>query len=258
MEMNPADIAAYIGAAAWLPQIGSYIYQNFIKPKILIVPEKQVEIGFTSFGPIFNIRLALSAEHKDVVIDSLELAISHEGGEMNSLSWIGLRETLSEISDSSGTRAMIEKEQPAIALKLNTISLVEKLVRFQNLRHLDEQKMLMNDLIAKAIFIAKNKPASIVEIITSTEFQKLMELYDRDFFWKPGKYSVEFRAKSPESIVLIPQNFQFILHPHDVEALRANLQSIKADHENRILNLTPNYQVKPITWAWRNPTLNKK
>lgn len=38
--MTPTEIAAYIGAAAWLPQIATLIYKRVVKPIVTIVPDK--------------------------------------------------------------------------------------------------------------------------------------------------------------------------------------------------------------------------
>jgi len=48
--MTPAEIAAYIGAAAWLPQIATLIYRYFVQPVVTIIPDKYAEVGFTSLG----------------------------------------------------------------------------------------------------------------------------------------------------------------------------------------------------------------
>jgi hypothetical protein len=37
--MTPAEVAAYVGAAAWLPQIAAWLYRAFVSPKIIIVPD---------------------------------------------------------------------------------------------------------------------------------------------------------------------------------------------------------------------------
>ena len=55
--MTAADIAAYIGAAAWLPQIGAWIYNAVSRPELKIVSAGQIEIGFSMFGPIANATL---------------------------------------------------------------------------------------------------------------------------------------------------------------------------------------------------------
>ena len=60
-RMKPEEIAAYIGAAAWLPQIAAWIYRSVIKPKLRVIPNQFAEVGFTTYGPIFNVRMASSS-----------------------------------------------------------------------------------------------------------------------------------------------------------------------------------------------------
>ncbi len=145
--MRPAEIAAYIGAAAWVPQIASWMYRWLVKPRVHIVPERRVEVGFTAFGPIFNIRLALSASKKDAIIDHFEVELRHGAGDSHVLSRIGLSETFSEIVDAAGNRQSIEKDQPAIALKVTTAVLLEKLVRFHNLDFRERHRLALNSLV---------------------------------------------------------------------------------------------------------------
>ena len=79
--MTPTEIVAYIGAAAWLPQIATWIYRKVVQPIVTIVPDKYAEVGFTSYGPIFNMRMAFSAENKDVIVDGFELLLQHSDGD---------------------------------------------------------------------------------------------------------------------------------------------------------------------------------
>ena len=58
------EVLAILGASAWLPQLVVFISKKFSKPKLTIIPDKDVEIGFTSLGPIFNIQIAFLAEKK--------------------------------------------------------------------------------------------------------------------------------------------------------------------------------------------------
>jgi hypothetical protein len=256
-DLSASDIAAYVGAAAWLPQIASWIYSRFTTPQVLVVPEKQAELGYTSVGPIFNIRLALSAERKDVVLDSLEAVLIHQDGETHRLAWTGMRENLSEISDAAGHRQVVEKDQPAIALKLTTVSLVEKFVRFQDLTHQETQRRLHNDLIAKWAFLKDKDTNYQDQLLKSNELQKLLELFERDFGWKPGRYTVEFRARSPQKFTMQPNRFAFELMPHDVSALHDNLGTVKKEYENLIRAGSVGYEPNPINWTWRNPSVAK-
>jgi hypothetical protein len=73
--MTAAELAAYIGAAAWLPQIVSWIYRALSRPVLTIIPEDRVELGFTPLGPIFNLQTALSASRHDIVINDFQFDI---------------------------------------------------------------------------------------------------------------------------------------------------------------------------------------
>jgi len=47
-------ILAVLGALAWLPQLFIIIKNVLVKPIVKIIPENQLEIGYTLFGPIIN------------------------------------------------------------------------------------------------------------------------------------------------------------------------------------------------------------
>ena len=107
-SMTTAEIAAYIGAAAWLPQIATWLYRRFVRPLITIVPDKYAEVGFTSYGPIFNVRMAFSSERKDVIIDGFEILLEHEDGDTRTVRWAGLtRITLGTVKSSAAIRRQL-------------------------------------------------------------------------------------------------------------------------------------------------------
>ncbi|HQU09324.1 MAG TPA: hypothetical protein PLV25_05120, partial [Opitutales bacterium] len=108
-QLKPEEIAAYIGAAAWLPQILAWIYRAVVKPKLRVVPNQMAEVGFTSFGPIFNVRIAFFVENRDLIIDGIDLVVRHEGGEERMFRWAGLGETFSEITDAAGNKQIVSK-----------------------------------------------------------------------------------------------------------------------------------------------------
>jgi hypothetical protein len=58
------QILAILGALAWLPQLIIFISKWLTKPKLTIITDKDLEIGYTTFGPIFNFQIAFLAEKK--------------------------------------------------------------------------------------------------------------------------------------------------------------------------------------------------
>jgi hypothetical protein len=50
--------AAILGALAWTPYLFKLIKDMVTRPKIRIIVQRTAEIGFITFGPILNIRIA--------------------------------------------------------------------------------------------------------------------------------------------------------------------------------------------------------
>ncbi len=154
---TPAEIAAYVGAAAWLPQILAFIYRVATKARVTLVPEKQVEIGYTTFGPIFNLRLAVSAARKETIIDHVGASIHHEDGSLHEFTWAGMRETFSEIKDLSGNMQFVERDYSPIALFLNRYGLIERLFRFQGPLFRSKSMVLLRAAADCQAYLKKNK-----------------------------------------------------------------------------------------------------
>jgi hypothetical protein len=245
-------LAAYIGAAAWLPQIGAVIYRRVIRSRIRILPERQVELGYTTMGPILNIRVAFAAETKDAVLDHVSVLLRHEDGETKQLTWVGYSETFSEITDTSGNRQRVERDQPAIALKLSTVLLTEKLVRFHDTKHQAEQRASFSTVLAQYNYLKANDPEYRTKIIDTRQTFDLLELYKASFWWKPGKYTLTFDIKSPDRAKLRIGEFEFVLAQSDVDALRDNLARIPIYYRNLVMSDVEDYKQEPISWAWRN------
>ena len=175
--MTPTEIAAYIGAAAWLPQIAAWVYGVFVKPVITIVPDRYAEVGFTSYGPIFNVRMAFASDRKDAIIDGFELKFRHADGDTRTLRWSGLNETFSEIRDEAGNRQQIvSRDQIPIALKIGTASLVEKFVRFQEPRYHEAIRPAFTGLVAHFTFVKRSgDPDYVSRVLGSKELFEVLD-----------------------------------------------------------------------------------
>ena len=125
--MTSAEIIAYIGAAAWLPQIGKWIYNSVAKSKLKIVSAPTVEIGYSTFGPIVNLTVAISVECRDALIEKITLKATHKKGEERHLTWKWLNGKQHQIQSATDAIAEVSKNQPAVALKVSTLSLAEKI-----------------------------------------------------------------------------------------------------------------------------------
>lgn len=254
---TPAEVAAYVGAAAWLPQIISFIYRAAIKPKVTIVPEKKVEIGYTSFGPIFNLRLAVSAARKDTIIDHVGVVIKHEGGSVHEFGWEGMKETFSEIKDLSGNTQFVERDYSPIALVLNRLGVIERFFRFQAPSFHAKLKSLLRTATDHQVYLKSTKSDYHDDLLNSKQLHDVMGFYREYFFWKAGHYTVEFSVKSPSKVELTKSSFAFELKSYEVEDLMKNMPVIKMETKNLIYKGTEGFEPEPVNWQWVSTSLER-
>mgnify|MGYP001557976410 CR=1 FL=1 len=254
---TPAEIAAYVGAAAWLPQIIVFIYRAITKPIVTIVPEKQVELGYTTYGPIFNLRVSVSVANRDTIIDYVGVSIGHEDGSAHEFTWAGMKETFSEITDRSGNVQFVEREYSPIALVLNKSGAIERFFRFQDTLFLSKRKLLLREGTDHQVYLKKTKPDYHQELMDSKQVHNLLELYEQYFFWKPGKYTVKFSIKSPNKVVFIDSSYFFELKPYEVEDLKKNLVLFKSATANHIKSDIETYKPEEVKWSWISTALER-
>lgn len=251
--MKPEEIAAYIGAAAWLPQIAVWIYRALVKPRLRVVPDQFAEVGFTNYGPIFNVRMAFFVENRDIIIDGVELNIRHQDGESRTFRWAGLGETFSEITDASGKKQIVGRDQSPIAIKVSTQTLPEKFVRFHEPRYHLADRPVTQTLVEHFNFLKQKTPDGFVpEVLASKEFYATIEGRQKWFWWKSGRYDVVLKPSSPQAFKLVESSFAFELSPVDVDRLRKNVALIDTEIRNIVSSNLPAFIPQPINWQWAN------
>ena len=255
--MTPAEIAAYIGAAAWLPQIASLLYRWLRKPVLTIVPEPAPELGFTSNGIICNLRLAFIAEREDLILDDLALDVVHEDGEQRVLRWAGANEDLGETAGVK--QGQLTKEHPLTALGVATVGpMTERFVLFREPRYRDETDSLMQDLVAHFDHLKRTETDYVNLTLSSKELHSLIEARTQFFWWKPGHYKITFRpVELIKSFSIKQPSYSFELKPSQVERLRQNLAVVRRDLEDTIRTNIPDFRREVLTWNWVYPELKK-
>lgn len=244
--MTAADIAAYIGAAAWLPQIFSWLYSYFIRPEIKVVQGRAVEVGFTSYGPIVNMPVALLSERKGALINSMKLMVQHTRGRKYDFFWSGLHEF------SSNTVGSLTAAKTAIALNLVSGSLVEKTVGFQD----SEFQRKFIDLTAAArtqlaYLKSTNQPAEVQ--LQSKEFAEVINHFKFSTAWEEGTYSATLQISvlgesKPRSFT-----YRFDLSNSDMQRLRANNAEIEKYLKDVLVG--PPAENANYAWFWAYPEL---
>ena len=257
--MDSTFTIAVIGAAAWLPQIISWIANLIVRPKLQFVPEEISEIGYTSFGPIFNQSFAISTSNKDALIERITIALVHESGAKHEFWWKFLDERGPEITSlNTGERAEWRKNQPAIALKVSTLGLAEKKIGFQDLAYQGKVMALLQKYQEIESHLEKTKPQDYLnEAVKSKEFLDLTEYIKSGFYWIEGKYDVylyvyEASLKKPHI-----EHFKFELSKANIEQLEKNIK-ITQDHFRDLVSFKGKEKERPIySWRWINPVFSR-
>lgn len=255
--MTPLDWAAIIGAAAWLPQIGSWISRLLARPKIRLIPSPVPEVGFNVKGPILNISGALSASVKDAVIERMTAAVRHESGQEVLLTWAFVSETFSQVRSGTGETAEYHRSQPAVALKVGTQVLVEKLLGFQDLTFQADRTGLTNALIDQLIHLQRTEQDSGEKALKLKELADYVDFYNRQFPWKAGSYTVRVAIYLLDDTAPTVQEFSFSLTKLDEQRLRQNLDEVRRIIVEQCANV-PVADRKPDYWLWANPTLETR
>jgi hypothetical protein len=253
--MSAADIAAWIGAAAWLVPIGQAVHRYVTRPVVTILPDEWARIGFTSGGPGLNLRLVFSADRRAVIVDGLEVSLRHEGGEEHRLRWSYLDENLSQIEDQSGVRSFVTRPQTPIAIKVNTYDLPDKFVRFIEPGWQDVGQGPAKWVRDQVDFHRKKPKEGFVErMLASKELFDAIDARKRFFWWRPGLYYVNFHLSSPERFRYADITFSFDLSQESADALQRNVSVIEGDWEGWIRSFEPGHAtyVPPAgeVWVW--------
>jgi hypothetical protein len=255
--MTAAKFAAYLGAAAWIPQLARLLYWRFVRPVVSIVPEQSAEIGFTVYGPIFNIRMAFSVDRKSTVIDGFNLVLRHADGETRTLRWAGMSETFSEITDQAGNRQTVSRDQSPVALKLGTEALTEKFVRFQEPRYHETVQLALSKLVSHFEFLKKRGGDFVTATLASKEFHELLEARQNSFWWRAGRYDMNVRLSSLKPISITKADYSFELTSSQINQLQENVEKLKTQLENTIRSNLPDFQMVPLNWTWVYATISQ-
>lgn len=253
MPTTTSEIIGIIGAAAWLPQIGGWIYSAFSRPKIDLVPAPLPQVGYTCLGPIFNLTCAISASRKDAIISKMTANLRHETGRTLAFSWKTLNETFSNIRSTTGETAEVTKNQPAVALKVSTLALSEKMVGFQDQGFQNETMKLFIAVDEQKAYLDKTDSNAKESILKSKQFFDLIDYFKRNCVWQEGRYDVLLKITIIGVKTPAEANFFFVLSKADATRLDENVQYIQ---EHFIDRLNPPLKLpKDYAWHWANPAI---
>lgn len=260
--MTTFDWIAIIGAAAWTPQIIAWIYRFLTKPVISLHLHSEPEIGYTTYGPIFNVRFALLSEKKDAILKKISVNLKHESGSSYVFDWAGLSEDLSEIQNPIGPPMSIKKTALPLVVKILHTGVAQVFVRFQHDRFKKGFKNIFSAALDKYALLkrqGKIKTEECVDKLASEkEFDDVVKLFNSEFIWIAGKYTVTFVFESSHKFKYEKEDYSFMLTQDDIDLLRKNIDNIKKDIiQNAKMDNLPDFKAEEIVWLWRHPELTK-
>lgn len=247
-------ILATLGALAWLPQLIIFIKNQITKPVLKIIPENQLEIGYTTYGPIINTRIALIAEQKKALIEKIEIELTHENNDTQKFKWMWFEETLYvvDLPDSGGILPT-RKNQSAIAINILKDELSEKKIGFQQNTFQTEQKKLVQNTIEDAINLSQ-AGKQIEDLHASKNFNDLKDLFQNGFNWKIGEYSILIKVYENSTKLPFTKKVTFKMTSLDVKNLKLNIEKCHSEIERTYINT----ELDLPSWNWANIIIDEK
>jgi len=260
--MNEMDWVAIVGAAAWAPQIISWIYKFFTKPTLSIYLHSEPEVGYTSLGPIFNIRCALLSKHKDAVLNKFSVILRHESGASSTFNWAGLSEDVSELENPMGPPVSIKKTSLPLVVKVLHTGVAQMSVRFLHEPFKSNMKNVLDPALKRFNFLKTsdklNTEAEIEALVSEQQFNDIVNTFGSEFIWRIGKYTVTFEFDSPNKYRYKKNEYTFELKHEDIEELKKNLGNMRLNLiQTAKLKIIPDYKEEPLNWVWRYPEMKK-
>lgn len=252
--MTPAEIAAYIGAAAWFPQIGKWIHDAWTKPKLRVVPASMVTLTYSNFGPVVQLTAALSTERCDALIERIGLEISHELGEKRHLTWVLISEFGAQLTVPTGEVMNLGRNQPATAIKITPTTLADRQILFQDPEFGKKSRALSDEVLEHYRYLKTKDEAPMKTLLESKEIRPAREYFERSFYWKPGRYTFEISLKSASLSKDHVQRFEVMLSTGDSDLLASNCKFFDGYVSAAILT-EEGIPSKYPNWKWVHATI---
>ena len=253
--MEIIDIVAILGALAWTPHLISIIKKWLTTSKIRVITQKHIEIGFTTFGPIVNIRLAFAVENKDSVVTDLKMKIIHESGEKKEFECQGITQQIGKMTMPDSGVMQQEKEHSVLAIKLNQSDIEERFMRFQEVTYIKIKKEYEDKALKRIAYLRSENKYDVTTFLREPEMTELYSFNKQAFLWKQGKYSIIIEMQSPTAFKIFDNKAEFNLTSQDVERLEKNKDYLEQDY--KLMLAAKDDDDIDFNWQWRYPGLTK-
>jgi hypothetical protein len=249
------DIIAVVGALAWIPPIFIGVRAWLTKPSIRVITQPTPEIGYTTLGPILNLRVALTVVHKDIVITGIRLVVTHESGDQTPFSWRGVVQRMGTMTYPEVGAVPFEKELNVLAMKVSQKDVEERFVRFQNLDYLHKKAHLEATTLKEMAHLRKTGSFEAEKFLASQGMADVYSFVRQSFVWKPGSYRLRIELESPDAFNVKDDEYSFSLTPLQIQNLSDNLQFIETYYSNEVYPSQADHKPRQIPWKWTYPDM---
>lgn len=254
--MTTFEWIAIIGAAAWIPHVLTWLYHWLVKPELTLVVATRPEIGYSTYGPVLNLNCAISAARKSALIEKITVILTHQRGQSCELTWVTLNETLSQARSTSGEVAEYTKSQVAIALKVDTSTLAEKLIGFNDLNFLTEKDKLVNKLVDVDNHLRKMEDGErISKLLRSKELSDVFSHYEKSMYWQEGNYTARVLIHISGLAEPFEKHLSFTLSADDIERISKNIDVVINILSETVHEIDKEKR-SPEHWNWANPPIS--
>ena len=253
--MNFFEFVALLGALAWLPQIITFLINYFKKPKLIIISQKEIELGYTYLGPIINLNLAFLVENVDSLVTKIELQLIHMNKETHQFSWIWLEESLFQADLPAAFTIPYRKNQKAIAINIQENFLVEKKIGFQSLDY-EKRNLEISKRVKEDYNILKKNNRDLSEIKSHSSYNDLLNNYKNSFIWRIGEYTALLKIYISKSNKIFQHKLNFHLEDLDITSLEININTCKQMAERSFTILGPTQETEKWEWVYTHKKEN--
>ncbi len=193
--MSGSDIVAVIGvaigAAALIPQVVQWVNNAVRKPKLEILSASGILIGYTSSGPLLQLALSISSQHRDVIVTKVNILARHQSHEERLFEWTSATEPLMSIPIPTGETISFNKTQSVLAIKAIKETLTERVLLFSDRTFISRAQEKINIAREHFKYLSGKSKEPATEIMQSKEFSQAEHFLTDSVFWREGTYHLK-------------------------------------------------------------------
>jgi hypothetical protein len=241
--MTASDVAAIVGAAAWIPIIVQLIFKALKKPKLEIISAPNILLGYTSLGPFLQLTASISSRNRDVIVINMAVRVIHnQSKEERLLTWTSVTEDFFNLLATTDESLRMNKTQSVLAIKAITETLTERHIAFTDLPFAAVAQGKVNSAREQFMFLSNQGKGTSEELsltkekewLRTKEFEQAKQLLTDSIFWREGSYSLEVKVYGKQIKTPHREVFEVNLTRPEIEELRKNLDLVFRELQDQV------------------------